>query len=268
MQGRTRIGLLAAAALLTSACHATFAPAVRSPHGGEPGRLKQGEMALGGEVLLAPGGGPVWGPAVSYSALDWLQIEAGSDVLGPGGEGNTWVLGFVGTRFTPYAKRVAGPLHLALDVGLGAGVGAGGSLCDNDPLDETTGKSACDVYDDRTWDERLAYGGYVDLGLGASLDWEKFSIGALVRSRVRISEATGIPVTIWPSAVGGIEIGIYDIVFVHCTGGYASYHNDLDEEHGPIVDIGIRAVFDVTGSSEERSPKVAESSGPRLRLRQ
>ena len=105
-QSKARVKIFAGLALLllSAGCANVYAPAVRSPHGGMPGRLDAGDMSVAADVIMAPYDVPpealVWGPTVAYSVLDWFQIEAGLDINRYYDDRDccSWMLGFVGAR--------------------------------------------------------------------------------------------------------------------------------------------------------------------------
>ncbi|MCA9708576.1 MAG: hypothetical protein KDK70_22190, partial [Myxococcales bacterium] len=109
---------------LVIACAPTFAPPIRTVHGGAPGRLDPGDMELGlGSAGLGYVPGGMGGGSVGYAARPHLTVEGGVD------GGSAWTLGWGGVR-VPGRWRLREPwLGVAVDGEAGVGAGVGGSRC-------------------------------------------------------------------------------------------------------------------------------------------
>lgn len=218
-----------ASLLALSAC--TFGPAVRSPGYGTPGRLREGQLEVGGGVAVPGGaGGPgAGGPYLAYAVRDWANVEVGADFLY-----RTWALGYLGGRFT-YAPKRDRKFHGALDGELGVGVGAGGSLwCPGDP-----GRADCDG---RRWYDRFAVGAYTGGGAGYHLSF--FSVFA--RGRVQTTVADGLPPTTYGVVQGGIQFRIARHVDLHGSGGiFGTSMTAPKILLQPYWDVGLSVRFDV-----------------------
>jgi len=234
---RTLLVILA----LASGC-AAYSPPVRSLGYGAPGRLRAGDLEVGGGFVAAPvpaaGGG--W---IGYGVRDWAAVEVGAD-------GTTgWGMGFVGGRFThaPHRDR---KLHGVLDGEVGVGLGAGGqhNYC-------SSNDKGCDS---RRWQERLALGGY--LGGGAGYHFAFFALYA--RGRVQPTVAEGLPGTLWGQAQGGIQFRIARTLDLFSSAGVAGFVTGHASPAGFVWDLGVSVHFGVRG---ERRPGTARR-GLRLRM--
>ena len=232
---------LTASVILLSGC-AAYSPPVRSLGYGAPGRLKQGDLEIGGG-FAAPGIPAAGGGWLAYALRDWASLEVGAD-----GSGD-WGMGFVGSRFT-YAPRREQKLHGALDAEVGLGLGAGGN-------------QACDakdsLCDDRPWNKRIAGGGY--LGGGAGYHFSFFALYA--RGRAQPTGAAGLPFTLWGQAQGGIQFRIAKMVDLFSSvgiGGFVTPHTS--DNAGFIWDFGVSVHFD----PRARRAKKTATRGLRLRM--
>lgn len=229
MRSLRRIPLLALA-LALPAC-TSFGPAVRSPGYGAPGRLRQGQLELGGGVAVPGGYGPgAGGPYLAYAVRDWANVEIGADF-----NYRTWALGYLGGRFT-HAPNRDKKLHYALDGELGVGMGAGGSLhCGgpNAPLYDCDG---------RRWTDRFAVGAYAGGGAGYHFSW--FALFA--RGRVQATLADGLPGTVYTALHGGMQFRIARRVDLHASGGIFNLHpGAFSRGVQPYWDVGLSVYFDV-----------------------
>jgi hypothetical protein len=229
-------------ALLLGGC-AAYSPPVRSLGYGAPGRLRQGDLEVGGGFAAAPvpaaGGG--W---IGYGVRDWAAVEVGAD----GSSG--WGMGFLGGRFT-HAPRRERKLHGALDGELGVGLGAGGTpeYCEPDRTD-------CDR---RRWHRRIAAGGY--LGGGAGYHFSFFSLYA--RGRAQPTIADGLPLTLWCQAQGGFQFRIARTVDLFSSAGIAGFVSARrDAPAGFVWDLGVSVHFDPRGKRERTTLR----RGLRLRM--
>lgn len=217
-------------ALALPAC-TSFSPPVRSPGYGAPGRLREGQLELGGGVAL-PGaaGAGAGGPYVAYAVRDWANVEASAEF----NHGN-WALGSLGGRFT-HAPNRHKKLHYALDGEVGLGMGAGG-IQSCGPYSAT--KEPCDG---RRWNERLAFGGYAGGGFGYHFSF--FSLFA--RVRLQGSVADGLPATGYAVAQGGMQFRIADRAALHgSVGAYGVRAAQVAVDGDLYWDVGLSIYFDV-----------------------
>lgn len=202
----------------------SYAPPVRSPGYGAPGRIRQGQLELGGAVAH-PGSPGTGGPFLGYGVRDWVSVEVGADFAY-----RQWALGYLGGRFT-YAPRRDRKLHGALDGELGLGAGAGGNFyCPP----ETT------CADTRQWHERLALGGYA--GGGAGYHFSFFALYA--RGRIQASAAEGLPATLYGNLHGGMQFRIARHVDIFGSGGLFGVHSQ-GSTFWAFYDVGVSVYFDV-----------------------
>lgn len=217
------LGLLV---VLIGGC-AAYAPPVRSLGYGAPGRLRQGDLEVGGGFVgaLVPAAGGGW---VGYGVRDWAAVEVGAD----GSRG--WGMGFLGGRFThaPHRDR---KLHGALDGEVGVGLGAGGAGAPSGD-GEMSG-------DSRRWQDRLALGGYLGGGAGYHIDF--FALYA--RGRVQPTIAEGLPGTLWGQAQGGFQVRIARTVDLFSSAGAAGFVTGPANRVGWVWDLGISVHFGVRG---------------------
>lgn len=234
---------LLVAALFLGGC-AAHAPPVRSLGYGAPGRLRQGDLEIGGGFASVPtpaaGGG--W---IGYGVRDWAAVEVGVD-----GSIGSWAMGFLGGRFThaPHRER---KLHFAIDGELGVGLGAGGyANC-------LANQAVCD---ERRWSDRLALGSY--LGGGAAYHFSFFALYARARAQPTIAE--GLPFTLWGQAQGGVQFRIARTLDLFSSVGVAGLVNGRREDAvGLVWDLGVAVHFDVRRG---RGKKQAGLRGLRLRM--
>jgi hypothetical protein len=222
------LSALAGALILAAGCNPTFAPPMRAVQYGAPARLEQGRVELGGTVggISIPN---VGGPHLAVGVTDNFAIEAGGNFLY-----DEWATGFVGARFS-YAGDRRRRAYLIADLELGVGAGLGGERDGN----QAPG-SGCDFCDGRTAMERIAWGGYQGVGLGAQIRW--FSIFG--RFRVEESKATNVPTTLWPSFSVGMEFRVHDQVALNLGAGVMAYTNSRDNAFGFFYQFGVTLFFD------------------------
>ena len=255
------IRILASALLLGTlghglACNPTFAPPVRAIHYGAPGRLQSGQLEVGGSAggFSVP---TVGGPQIGYAIRDWVAIEAGGN-LALVSEQQNWTMGYLGPRFT-YTPHRGRANRLILDLELGAGAGIGGTINGNVCSTNSTraGGSAgtpmpCTatsptqgaiplLWDGRQWSDRFAYGGYQGVGLGGRFHF--FSL--FVRARIEESAAQGVPLTLWPSVMGGFEFDAYHRFIIGGSVGYLGYFNQVESNSGVVYQINLAALFNL-----------------------
>lgn len=218
--------LLCVAAM--SGCNPRFAPPVRTSHYGAPGKLKSGQIEVGGAGNIFGTGGP----ELSYSLRDWLQIELGSD-LSFLEKNPKWAMGWGGVRLThTQNSTIHANERMAWDIELGGGAGAGGeNHCSSQETD-------CS-FDSRAWSDRLAWGGYAGLGVGFHKSW--YSL--FLRARAQFTSASDIPATFWFSGMLGIGSQIANHFNWYLAGGGAGYTNSKDSEGGVLGEIGMSVQF-------------------------
>lgn len=214
----------ALALALCSGCM-SYAPPIRGPGYGAPGRLRQGQLEFG-----AGAGGPaapeVGSPWIAYAVRDWANVEVGATVAR-----KQFAMGFLGGRFT-YAPKRERKLHGALDGELGVGVGAGGNL-------DCPGLEPC--RGDLPWQRRLALGGYA--GGGAGYHFHFFAL--YTRGRIQASVAEGLPPTLWGSAHGGLQFRIARLVDLFGSAGLTGLSTAAGSTFGFTYDFGLSFYFDV-----------------------
>jgi hypothetical protein len=218
---------------MLTACNATFSPLVRGAHYGSPGRLDEGQLEISGTAggVIAPG---IGGPQLAYGVSDWLSLEAGGNFSLAANQQN-WAMGYFGPRLT-YALDRQSPVHFVSDLELGVGLGVGGALHDNESKD-----SFCQSCDASTWNQRFSYGSYQGIGVGGRFHW--FSL--FVRARVEESVASGIPLTLWPSAMLGLEFDFSRRAALGLGGGFMAYVNDIDKQYGWFYQASLTVFLDV-----------------------
>lgn len=218
----------------------SYSPPVRTLGYGAPGRLRQGDVEVGGGVAGAgaPLGGGGW---LGYGVRDWAAVEVGAQGSGAS------AMGFLGGRFT-YAPRRDHKLHGALDAEVGVGVGAGG-------------EPECGLWqqdcDRRRWYDRAAFGAYA--GGGAGYHFSFFSLYA--RGRAQPSVADGLPGTLWGQAQGGLQFRIARKVDLFSSVGMAGLVNRVNHLETFMWDAGISVHFGARGG--RRTARMGR--GPRLR---
>lgn len=209
------------AAVLLAGC-ASYSPPVRSLGYGAPGRLRAGDVEVGGGFVGV--GAPVVGSGwLAYAPRDWASIEIGAD-----GSREGWGMAFVGGRFT-HAPRRDRKYHLALDGELGAGIGAGGH-CQVSLQTETC---------TRKWFDRAAFGAYAGGGVGYHLSF--FSLYA--RGRVQPTVSDGLPRTLWGATQGGFQFRIAKVVDLFAAAGVGGFVTGGDRTTGFVYDVGIAVHF-------------------------
>jgi hypothetical protein len=197
-------------ALVSCGCTTAYSPPIRSSHGGAPGRIAPGEWQLGGSVSSELTGGPTLSVPVADAPV---HAEAGSELRLVDEDSYNWALGFGGIRYTkswrdvePSGRQGQG---VALDMELGAGVGAGGT----DTRDEHNAE----------WEERLAGGGYSGVGFGGFVvDW----FALWLRTRLQVSAADAAPTTAWLTGLAGAEFDLWPVALYGGVGAWG-YGNDV-----------------------------------------
>ena len=222
--------------LAASAC-TSFSPPIRSPGYGAPGRLREGQLEIGGGVALPGGyGAGAGGPYVAYAVRDWANVEASADFAY-----QTWALGSLGGRFT-HAPHRHKKLHYALDGEVGLGLGAGGHQACGEYSDT---KEPCDG---RPWYERMALGGYAGGGFGYHFAW--FALFA--RLRLQGSVADGLAATGYAVAQGGMQFRIADRAALHgSVGGFGVRSARVAVDGDLYWDVGLSVYFDVRGRKQQ-----------------
>jgi hypothetical protein len=221
-------------AVAASGCNPTYAPPVRAVHYGAPGRVREGDVEVGGTLagVFNPTAGSLY---VAAGLRDWVSLEAGSTVVvaptGPTPLAES-IMGWVGPRFT--LPRRAHGVSLLLDGELGLGAGVGGELC----IMTASNGTVCEP-DGRRWYNRTAFGGYQGGGLGFGVEW--FSLYG--RARIEESVATAIPVTYWPSAMLGVGFELGSRVSIDAGGGYMGYFDEKDSINGWFYQAGASFRF-------------------------
>jgi hypothetical protein len=143
----------------------------------------------------------------------------------------------VGFRFNPWQYQKES-VRLVLDLELGTGGGAGGSLnCDS----ENSHMNCENVQTDHlNWSDRTAYGAYVGAGLGL---WFNDFFSVFARGRFEVSKATNIPVTYFGGGLGGIAFKVHDMWTFHLGGGLYQYHNEVDSDVVGTAEAGMSVKF-------------------------
>lgn len=212
-------------------CNPTYAPPPRTAHNVAPDRLEPGE----GEVAVSSSWYLRGSAVLSAEVAERVTLEGGLET-GPG----SWQLATGGARVTVVdAHGRTGP---TMDLETGLAVGLGGERCQADYGDTLDCQGR--VPDQRDWTERLAYGGYLGLGLGYRVVEE---LQLYTRGRVEVSVASGIPRTLWGSWVAGLELDL-DPVMLHLVGGFGGFDNEVDGALGPLVELGVGIRFDLAGA--------------------
>jgi hypothetical protein len=231
--------LIVLVSMFLAGCGASFAPPIRSVHGGAPGRLGANDLDIGGGAtfVTAKGspGAATGGLYLAYAVKEGVQLEAGTDHSLA-----VWSLGYMGARFTPWRQR-QGAVRGALDLETGAGLGAGGKRC---VPRESDGQC---VGDGLSWTARLAGGGYLGMGIGMHAG----SFALFARARGQATSALGVPLTIWGSGVAGAEVSLAPTVRFWASGGMGGYWNRLDAQRAPILELGLSFTL---GSAERPAP--------------
>ncbi len=217
------------------ACNATYAPPVRSTHLRAPGRLAPGQGEIAATVGAPNGRGALGG---GIPVTEALSVEAQFDTS------DAWHVGNVGLRATHRSPdRV-----LSVDGEFGGGGGVGGQRCGNVGTDGDPCPGGAP--DGRSAQERLAYGGFVGLGVGVRpVRW----MALFARSRAQLTTANNVPNTLWISGLAGAEFLLGPVV-VGAGAGYAHYSNDTESRGDLIVELGASVPFNVWGPQGRRAP--------------
>ncbi|MDD5308613.1 MAG: hypothetical protein PHU25_14945 [Deltaproteobacteria bacterium] len=232
MCSRTSITVFLAVAC--SSC--TFAPPIRSVHGGAPGRVSAREVEVGAAANLYPGvrweretSTPWLSPALSYGIVDTIAIEAAADVT------TFWRMGSLGLRLTPLQKKDK-LRRFSYDFEIGGGAGVGGALYCEDDTNDCKGNYKEDKRDSM---ERIAAGGYAGVGFGYRWSW----FGVFLRGQYQLTGATNVPLTQWLSFAAGPQFTIFDGVYIYAAGGMWGWVNQMDDGHDGLAEIGTSVVF-------------------------
>ena len=218
-------------AIATVGCTPTYAPPVRSPEFGAPGRTAEGDVTVGGAMVGLHAPAPAMGgPMIAYGIRDAWAVEGGADLA------NSWRMGWAGVRYT-HAPRRHSKHHLAVDVNAAGGGGVGGELRGNG--DEGDGLSAFD---------RVAGGGL--LGLGVAGHFSFFSVFA--RGRGQVSTATGVPVTGWWTTGGGVQFRIAETLDLYAQSGPSGYVNRIESDWGVFTEFGVAVRIPTMGPWRRR----------------
>ena len=166
-----------------------------------PGRLAGGQLEVSGAVggLTAP---TVGGVHVGYALNEQVQLEAGTNLSLLASSPN-WATGWAGVRLTRQSPSRHG-LRLVADVELGAGAGVGGASADRS---------------DDHWTRMPAAGIYEGFGLGAHWRW----LGFFVRGRLDAAAGEGVPTTLWPTLMAGLEVRPLRWFSIGAGGGYLGH---------------------------------------------
>lgn len=243
-----RLAAFAAAAAAVLGCASTYAPPMRTPTSGAPGRLGKSEAEIGlGLGSYTPGGGvlvapPFLGPELAFGLADWISVEANGEW-----RDDRSLVGVGGVRFTPSSFLKPGN-RFAMDLAVGAGAGMGGIICE-DAGTLSDSELRCDggvERDGRDWTARTVVGGYLDMGFGWIVKQRSRSRTALfLRPRVEYSTATGLPDTIWVLTTFGPHFTLLDRIEIHFSVGPSIYllapgvyHGDFLFELGLAVRLG------------------------------
>lgn len=222
------------AVLLLGALGCSYSPPIRGLHAGMPGRLGRGQLEVGCEV----GGGGLsgatppttGGPHVAYGLTDSLVIEGGANL-------NffelRWATAYGGVRWSR-SKPLPDELHLVGELELGAGLGLGGQVRD----------------DQRTpWTSRQAWGVYEGLGLGLRWRW----LGGYLRGRLDASASTGAPASLWPTAMIGVEARAgRHVVFGGGAGLGAYWNQNMGVVGFWFYQANVAFLFDLSGEAAGR----------------
>ena len=182
----------------------------------------------------------VGGPTVAVGVRDWVAIETGANLYAPWDRNDQglWGMGYLGPRFTKTLHRDSSSV-LAFDFEAGFGAGAGGACGTN--CAPTSNDPKVPPPKAAPWTDRPAFGGYQGIGFGGTYKW----FGAFLRLRLEESTATGLPLTLWPSAMLGAQFEVSKNVSFYLGGGYMGFFNGQDHENGFFDEIGVILRFDM-----------------------
>ncbi|MBN2495678.1 MAG: hypothetical protein JXR96_13880 [Deltaproteobacteria bacterium] len=182
---------------------------------------------------------------LAVALTDWLQLEGGGDFSLTQEEEN-WAVGYGGLRFL-LAHRDSEKPSFAFDLELGAGGGIGGMLDCNEDTEGEHGVpniqvgASCDEVrlDDLRWSDRIAYGGYMGLGIG--YHWTVVTM--YFRFRFAASKATHIPIRYWTGLSGGVRLQPYPWLFFTIGGSILFYFNEYETSFGTAPELGVGFSF-------------------------
>ncbi len=193
------------------------------------------------------------GLGLSVGIADWLAIQGGAELA------MRALMGNLGVRLSYGAKQSEGH-GFALDIGIGGGVGKGGVRCNNtvnhyydEEYTPTMGPaglgddntSPCPedkLWDVAEWHERLAWGGYVDIGLGGYVSRH---FGMFVRPMVQYSRSDNVSNTTWVAFYMGPNFfwGRSNLVSFHFSLGPGIYVNEWDSRWHLVGEMGVSLRF-------------------------
>ncbi len=201
--GRCRtVCSLGVALLIASACSPTFAPPLRGPGYGAPGRLRPDERFEVGGAINAPLGLD-GGPFAAVRVHPRLAVEFGAELSvieheDDEGDDYGWALGFAGLRSTLGDWRNEDGAGFVLDGEFGFGAGVGGIRHWEDGGHDSDAAQWDGI---ESWD-RPAGGAY--LGFGQAYYVAQW-FAVFLNERVQVSAARHVPSTLWWSALAGVE---------------------------------------------------------------
>ena len=142
--------ILVLGVIAVTGCNPTMAPPLRTTHYGAPARMSHHRVEVSGAGTIYGSGG-AWG---GLRVAPGLRVELGTDLRFVDEE--NWALGGAGLRYTVDGRN-AKLWGVAFDIELGAALGVGGVLDENNA-------------DGRSWNHRLAGGGYLGLGVATYIE--------------------------------------------------------------------------------------------------
>ena len=212
--------------LSLSAC-VTAAPTPRAAFGGMPGHVSAGKLEFGGNVTLLPPVAGTLGPNLSFALDDRWQLDLG-------GSFGEMAMGYAGANWHR-RKPLGENSHIVLELDLGLGAGTGGRC------DQSGDSPHCaEKYEQLSWDERPAVGGYAGAGVGFQIRW--FSVFARIRDE--LVDAKGIPTSNWLGGVVGVGFDFGQAVHFYVAGGRGKLFNRLYETGFPVLEVGLAFRYD------------------------
>lgn len=216
-------------------CAIVYSPMVRSTPARAPADLAPDEGDLHGGVVFYPSAFATLAGSLGGS------IPVGHDVhLELGGNlGPQWAMGHGGIRKTFRGSMDGMRNRPVADVGVGGGAGVGGAYSAGGYYsgDDYHPGPLEDYADSRPWHERFAAGLYVDAGVGARID---SAVTPFFRGRITLSQADGLPHTLWLEAGGGVSFHPgRGPVGVHLSASYLGYLNAADRLDLIVIGTGL-----------------------------